>query len=372
MEVKIVEVSSRKQLMQFIKFPKKLYAGNPCFVPALDSGEFRMLGKANPAHEFCGTKYLLAMDGLQVVGRIAAIANSQEIEQKGIRKLRFGWLDFEDNHAVSAALIGAVEHWGRELRLNHAEGPVGFSNMDRVGMLTSGFDELSNMATIYNAAYYPEHLSQLGYREDKQWLEHEIESPAEVPAKLHQLQDIIQRRYDVRILPIKHRSDILPYIKPFMHLMREAYQDLPSYVPLTPRQMEFYASQFKRYLNPEYLCFVGNRAGDLLGFGISIPSVAKALQRCNGKIWPFGWWHLLREMRRPDRAELLLIGIHPDWQNKGLTSLIFPKIMETVIRHGVKKVESNPELVDNKAVQALWKQYTVRQHKTRATFVKNI
>lgn len=370
MSIRVTEVRTKQQLRAFIHFPDQLYAGNPCYVPPLKADEWNTLTSKNPAFAFCTVRLLLAERDGTVVGRVAGIINRNEIKHEESSKLRFGWLDFVDDPAVSAALLHELEQWARQAGVRFIEGPVGFTNFDKAGMLTFGFDELSNMVTIYNAPYYPEHLSLLGFEAHKNWVEYEFQVPDPIPERYVKAADMVRQRYGLRTVPLHSKKEMRRFANEVFELIEITYRDNYDYIAFTPEQRQYYLRQFMNMLPPEYLCVVANAEGQLVGFAITMPSVVRALQRSKGKLFPFGWWHLWRALRRPERGELLLIGVQPAWRNKGINALIFPEIISNFHQKGIKVAESNPELEDNTAVQALWKQADSRQHKRRVIFAK--
>ena len=369
--ITIEEVKSRKQRHQFLNFPFELYKGNPYWVPELLSADLQALWK-NPALEFCKTRYFLASQNGKVAGRIAAIINQKEIEKTGRSLARFGWIDFVDDPAVSAALFEAAETWARSEGAEAIHGPLGFTDLDREGMLIEGFEELGTIATNYNHPYYKEHLEKLGYTKSTDWVEFEIDVPAQVDDRIRDFSRKIAERYKIRELGAKNKQQFKPFIPKVFELLDEAYADLYGTVPLTEKQVKFYADQYFGFINPDFVALVLNEKDELVGFGITMPSLSKAFQKSRGRLFPFGFIHLLKAMKKNDRADFYLVAVRKDYQRKGVQALIFDKIWNTFIRFGIKKVETNPELEYNTAVQAMWSNYNPRQHKRRRCFIKQL
>lgn len=369
--VVIKEVKSRKQRRQFLNFPFELYKGNPYWVPELLTADIQSLWK-NPALEFCKTRYFIASQNGKTVGRIAAIINQKEIEKTGKSLARFGWVDFVDDPQVSAALFGAAEAWAKSEGAEAIHGPLGFTDLDREGMLIEGFEELGTIATYYNYPYYKAHMERLGYAKSIDWVEFEIDVPDQVDTRVSEFSKKIAQRYKIRELGATHKNQFKPFIPKIFELLDEAYAGLYGTVPLTEKQVKFYADQYFGFINPGFVAVVLNEHDELVGFGITMPSLSRAFQKAKGRLFPFGFIHLLKALKKNDRADFYLIAVRKDYQQKGVQALMFDKIWNNFIRFGIKKVETNPELENNSAVQALWSKYHPRQHKRRRCFIKDL
>lgn len=373
MPVQLKVVTSAKDLKSFIRFPHSLYRGNPYYVPLLTLDEFNTLSpQKNPAFEYCEARYWLAYRDGEIVGRVGAILNRKHIEKWNQPYLRFGWLDFIDDHEVSAALMGAVEGWARECSLTAVHGPLGFTDMDREGMLIEGFDELGTMATNYNHPYYPQHLEGLGYLKDTDWVEYELSVPETPNEKIARAAELVLKRYNLRLLPARSKRDLLPYADELFALLEDAYSHLYGTVPMTDKQVKAYTKMYFDFIQPDFVPVVLDEKGKMIAFGISMPSLSKALQKAKGEMFPLGWFHLLRAFGKNDRADLYLVAVADAWQGKGVNAILMNYISETFVRRGIRKVESNPELETNANVQSQWKFYDVRQHKRRRCFIKHI
>ncbi|WP_010522493.1 GNAT family N-acetyltransferase [Aquimarina agarivorans] len=371
--IKIIEVASKKQFLDFVNFPNTLYKDHPCYVPAITKEELNAIKKEeNPVYNNADAAFYLAYKNDKIVGRIAAIANWIEIKELNKPKVRFGWFDFIDDINVTKALIETVVTYGKKHNLSTIEGPVGFSNMDKAGMLTKGFDELNTMITWYNAPYYSEHLKQLGFEEAATWVEFKIDIPTETRPKVVKVANIIQTRYKLKIIKFKKNKEILPYVNRMFELLNKTYDSLQTFVPIQQYQIDHYKKKYLPFVNPDYITCVANEHNEVIAFSIIMPSFSKALQKAGGKLFPFGFLHILKAQRINDTAAFYLIGVDPEYQNKGVAALIFKEMNEIFLRNGIKKVETNPELIENKAIQALWKDYVHKQHKERKTFRKKI
>lgn len=367
----VEEVTTRKQRRQFLNFPFDLYKGNPYWVPELLLSDIKALWK-NPALEFCKTKYFIAKQNGKVMGRIATIINPKEYEKTGKSLARFGWLDFVNDPGISAALFKAAEDWAKANGAEAIHGPLGFTDLDREGMLIEGFEELGTIATYYNYPYYKEHLERLGYVKSTDWVEFEIEVPNNVDPRVSEFSKKIAERYKLRELGATRKSQFKPYIPQVFELLNQAYAHLYGTVPLTEKQVKFYADQYLGFVKPNFISIVLNEHNELVGFGITMPSMSKAFQKAEGRLFPFGFIHLLKALKKNDRADFYLIAVRKDYQGKGVQTLMFDKIWRSFIQFGIKKVETNPELENNLAVQAMWSNYAPRQHKRRRCFIKEL
>jgi GNAT superfamily N-acetyltransferase len=344
MAVELKEVFSAQDLNAFIKFPFSLYKGNTYWVPPLAGDERNTLRRdRNPAFEYCQVRYWLALRDGKPAGRVAAILNQRHIEKWGQKYLRFGWLDFIDDPDVSAALLGAVEAWARELGMEAVHGPLGFTNMDHAGMLIEGFDELATMATLYNFPYYPQHLERLGYGKHTDWVEYEL-TMSPVPNDARQL----------------------------FQIYNEEYKNLYSAVPLSEAQIESAIRQYFGLISPKFVPVVLDEQGKMAAFGIVMPSLSRALQRSRGRLFPFGFLHLLWALNKNDRADLYLVAVKSEYQGKGVNAILMDAVHRLFLKLGIQKIETNPELEWNANVQGQWKYYQKRQHKRRRAFIKQL
>lgn len=373
MTIRLNEVTTRKELRAFIRFPVDLYRNNPHYVPALFFDELNTLQKGkNPAFEHCEARYWLAYRDGHIAGRIAALLNHKHIEKWGQKYMRFGWIDFIDDEAISAALLSAVETWARETGMQAVHGPLGFTDLDREGMLIEGFDELATLATIYNHPYYPQHLEKQGYSKDIDWMEYEMTVPSQPEATIARIADISKRRYKLRLLEVHGKKELLKYADELFDILDESYAHLYGTVPLTRRQVETYVKQYFGFIQPDFVPVVLDDTGRMVAFGITIPSLSEALQKSRGRLFPFGFVHMLKALKTFDVFDLYLVAVRKEYQSKGVNAILMDRMNEVFLCLGVKKVESNPELETNANVQGQWKYYQRRQHKRRRVFLKQI
>ena len=373
MSLEIREVTTLRELRAFIRFPLSLYRNHPCYVPALFMDEMNTLRKdKNAAFEHCQARYWLAYRDGKIVGRVAAIHNRRHIEKWNQPYLRFGWLDFVDDPAVSTALLGQVEEWARALGLTAVHGPLGFTDMDRQGMLIEGFDEVGTLATLYNYPYYPAHLEKLGYAKDTDWMEYQITLPEKPDERVERAVEILQRRYKLRMLKVKRKKELLDVALDIFHLLDDEYKNLYGTVPMSERQMQSYIDQYFGLVIPSFVPVVFDENNKMVAVGIAFPSFSRALQKSRGELFPFGFIHLLRAMKKNDLADLYLVAIRSDFQGKGVNALLMNQVIKAMREFGIKKVESNPELETNDAVRSQWRTFDARQHKRRRCFIKHL
>ena len=368
-DIKVKQVLNSSDLELFIKFPMELYKGNPYYVPPLINEEKSIWVKEeNPALQYSEAAQFLAYKGENIVGRIAVMINHKEEKELGIRKVRFGWLDFIDDIEVSKSLINTAIEYAKSKGISKIEGPMGFTNLDKAGMLTKGFDKLATMIGIYNFDYYPKHMEELGLVKEKEWVEFEINFPDTLPDKVEKFSNLIAEKYELELVKFKSKKDILPLVEPMFKLLDDTYKHLSTYTPITQEQIKHYKEKYFKFIDKDYIVCIKDKSGSLISFAITMPSYSKALQKAKGKLFPFGWWHLLNAGKKNDRANFYLIGIHPQYQKRGITAIIFKEIYETFKKKGVKFLETNPELEENASIQALWQDYHPTNHKRRRTY----
>lgn len=376
MSIKIVKVESKKQLKTFIRFNYELYKGNKYFVPELYEDTLNTLHKGrNAAFEFCEADYFLAYRDGKVIGRIAAIINNRANEKWGHKTVRFGWVDFIDDKEVVDALFKTVEEWGRERGMTEIEGPLGFTDMDPEGMLIEGFDRLGTMATIYNHPYYPEHMQRMGYLKGAEWIEFLFTVPEQRWEKAIRVSAIVERKYELKIVKCKSRSELAKrYGKQLFNLINECYSELHGYSELSEKQIEQYIKMYLPVIDLRLASFVVDKDDNLIAIGVSIYSLSEALRKAKGKMFPFGWWHMAKALfiKQPKNLDFLLVAVKPEYQNKGVFAMMFNDLLGNYIEMGIKNIESNPELEDNKKILAQWESFDKEQHKRRRTFKKEL
>ena len=371
----IKEAKTQGELHAFVKFPFTLYKDNPYWVPPLIKDEIETIDpNLNPVYQNADARLFLAYYKEKVVGRIAAIVNWIEVNEIKKSKVRFGWFDTIDNIEVTKLLIDKVIEFGQKHNLKSIEGPLGFSNLDKAGLLIEGFKERNTLITLYNHPYYVEHLKKLDFNEAARWVEYEIKIDdfESSPEKVKRFSKLIMERYNLTLLNFKNRSEILPYVDQMFDLLDKTYNSLQTYIPIQDYQIENYKKRFLKFVNPDFIKCIIDNEGKLICFSITMPSFTKALKSINGKLTFLNSYHILKAMYFNDRASFYLIGIRPDYQNKGIPAIIFNEMQKLFNKQKITIVETNPELEENTAIQKLWKNYEHRLHKRRATFNKKI
>lgn len=376
MAIQIKTVSSKAEMKIFARFGNKLYKGNRYYVPSMPMDDMNTFDKEkNGAFDFSEAEFYLAFKDGEVVGRVAAIINHKANEAWKVNQVRFGWIDFIDDLEVSAALLDAVIAFGKAHGMTQIVGPLGFTDFDPEGMLVEGFDRLSTMALIYNHPYYPEHMKKHGYYKETGWVEYRITIPEVLPEKHIKIAEIVRERYKLKVRKLTRRQIRKErYGHKLFHLINETYCVLYGYSLLSEKQIDQYVDLYLSLVDTKMLTFIEDQEGELIGAGITIPSLSEALQKCNGEIFPFGWWHLLKAMflKKPDTLDLLLIGVRPDWQNKGVNSLLFVDLFQNYRKMGFRYAETNANLETNAKVQAMWVPFDKELHKRRWVFGKDI
>ena len=363
----LCKVNSKKDYNAFFSFPFTLYKNCRQWVPAITSEEKAIFNPAsNPVFENAEAKLFLVKKEKQVVGRIAAMINWIEVKEQGKTKVRFGWYDTIDDIEVSNLLIDAVYDWGKQNSLTYLEGPMGFSNMDKAGLLVQGYE--------YMNTYQKNHLETLGLVKQAEWVEFKIKifKAEDAPEKVKKYAELIAKRYELNSLEFSSRKELTPYVDKMFDLLNKTYDKLQSFVPIQPYQVEHYKKKYFSYIHPRFIKCVTDQSGNLIAFAITMPSFSKALKKVNGSLYPFGFLHILRALKKNDRASFYLIGIDPAYQNKGITAILFNAIQKMFNAQGITDVETNPELEENSAIQLMWKNYEHQLHKRRRTYKKAI
>jgi len=372
MSIEIKKISTNADLTKFIKFPYKIYSGNKYWCPPLHSDEKQTLRKdKNPAFEFCESEYWLAYKGTESVGRIAGIINHKANKRWNEQLVRFGWIDFIDDPEVSGKLIETVENWGKEKGMKGIHGPLGFSDMDNEGMLIYGFNELATISSIYNHPYYPEHFQKMGFLKAADWMQFEITITPIIPEKFIKMAALVEQKYNLHVVKVKKAKELIPYARKMFIMLNEAFDDLYGYSQLSEKQMDIYIKKYFGFIRPEFVSLVLDTNDDVIGFGISLPSLTTALQRCKGKLFPFGFLHLLKAFKRNHFVDMALVGVRPDYQTKGVLAMVYRDLHKSYTDYNILKATTNPQLEDNVKALSIWKNFEGRQHIRRRCWIKN-
>lgn len=375
--IHITPVESKKDLKSFIHFNYDLYKNNEYAVPELSLDLMNTFSKKkNAALEFCEFQLFLAKREGKVVGRIAAIINHKANKVWETEEVRFGWIDFIDDIAVSKALLDTVEKWGKERGMKKMVGPLGFTDFDREGMLIEGFDRLGTMSTYYNYPYYPQHMEQHAMEKEIDWVERYVACPDEIPEKYARISALVAKRSGLRVKKLQNMKEVMRenWGHKIFRLINDSYSPLFGYSPLSEKQIDQLVNTYMPLVDLRMQSLILNEADELVGVGISMPSIVRALQKARGQLLPFGWWHLLKALKwkHEDGVELLLIAIRPDYQSKGVNALIFNDLIPVYQEMGFKWAETNPQLEDNFQSQAQWEYLNPIVHKRRRCYKRNI
>ncbi len=371
--IQLKEIHTKKEMKQFVMFPFSLYKDNKYWVPPIIKDEINSFDKAkNPVFEHAEARFFIALKNGNIAGRIVAIINSYEIEKQGIKKMRFGWFDVIDDVEVTKTLINKVIEIGKEHGLEYVEGPVGFSNLDKTGILIEGFDHIGTMVTWYNHPYYKEHLTKLGFVKEKEYLEHKFKFKNVDGKYYERVANILKKRFELKPLNFSSSKEIMPYVNEMFKLFSETYSKLSTFVPISDTEIEYFKKKFINFINPEYIKFVVDKNDKLIAFAVVMPSFSRALQKAKGKLFPLGIFHLLKARKQSKDAIFYLIGVHPDYQNKGVTAIIFDEFYRVFALKGIENCIRTPELEENEAIRKIWEDFNPKIHKRRRTYRYNL
>ncbi len=374
----IKEVLTKADRRTFVDYPNRLYRDVKNFVPAFYGDDMADWDrKKNPAFEYCEARAFLAYRDDEVVGRIGAILSRKANQTWGTRRMRFSQVDFVDDREVSKALFDTVENWAREKGCDEVHGPLGFCDLDREGMLIEGFDKRSMFITYYNHPYYIEHLTELGYVKDTDWIEHMIpigdgSESDEIYKRLKRISDTMLRRTGYHKVDVRKRSDAKPYVRKAFELINVAYAPLYGVVELTERQIDKYTNKFLPLIDPDFCCLIVDDNDELMGFGVGAPSMAEAMKKSRGRLFPIGWAGVLKAQKFNDTLDLFLIAVRPELQKKGVNGIIMEHLYSGCVKHGIHQAETGPQLETNTKVHSQWKMFNIEPHKRRRCFIKKI
>lgn len=374
MSIIIKEVTTKKDLWKWVRFPNKLYRNNKYFVPFLGVDEFGTFSKdQNPAYEFCETKLLLAYRDGEIVGRIAGLINHAYNKKWGKNALRFTRFDFIDDYEVSSRLFGEIEAWGRERGFDEIMGPIGFTDLDHEGMLVEGFEEFNMSITFYNHPYYLDHFERLGLVKDIDWIEFRIQVPTEPDPRIERIANRIIEKNGYQVVIYNDRKTLQKEAYEAFEVIDVAFSKLYGTVPLTPAVVKSMIEQYIPLVELDYICSVKDRDGKIIGFGALIPSIAKALKKSDGKLFPFGIFRLMRALKgKNDTLEMFFVAVEPEYQSQGVPAIIIHALSKNLIKRGVRYCETGPQLETNKDVHSMWGHFEKRQHRRRRCYIKKL
>lgn len=371
--ITIKEALTKKEMKDYVMFSFELYKNNPYWIPPIIAEELETFDKTkNPALQTAEAHFYLAYKDNKIVGKIAAIINWEEVKLLGKRKTRFGWFDVIDDIEVTKALLEKVEELGKKHQMDHIEGPIGFSNLDKVGILTEGFDQMGNMITWYSLPYYKEHFEQLGFVKEKEYIESTFSFSNIDPTQFTKFSSLVKQRYELRSLNFTKTKDIMPYVDKMFDLFNETYSKLQSFVPINSIQKEYFKKKYISFINPEFIKFIMDKNDNMIAFAIVMPGFSQALKKANGKLFPFGFYHLLQARKHSKEVVFYLIGVTPEYQSKGVTAIIFDEYYKICQAKGIDTCTRTPELEENHAIHNLWKNFNTKINKRRRTYKKEL
>ena len=375
-EIIIKEVKTKSELRRFVQFGIELYEGNPYYCPPIFFDEVNTFDpESNPALEVCDFILYMAYRNGKIVGRIAGIINHRANEAWGVKKCRFGWFDFVDDYSVFCSLIDAVAEWGRARGMERLNGPVGFTDFDHQGLLIEGFDYNAPMASLYTHPYYIAHYERYGLTKEADWIEYQITPPKQAPERMRRVVDLVAKRYNLHTVKVKSVRELKQrYGYTYFDVLDSAYQKLYNYQPMTPRQKQYYCKMYFPLLNFDFVTMVANEKDEIVAVGLGMPSLSEALRKCRGRLFPFGWYHLIKALKAKKMTDfdLLLIAVRPDYQDKGVTSLIFNEMTPHFTKYGIQRVETTAILETNHKSLANFADFEHIQHKRRRAYIKNL
>ncbi len=373
MNINIVPVKTKKDIKKFVDFQFELYKNDKYWVPPIKADERKALSpETNPAFEFCDAEFYLAYRDGKIVGRVGAIVNKAYNEKTGEKFVRVSRIEFVNDYEVSAALIKAVEDFGKQRGMTKIHGPLGFTNLDTQGMLIEGFDYLPSIASVYNKSYYKDHFEKLGFGKEIDWVEFRLTLVEQAIKKAKRGADLLKRRYGFDVLRFSSRDEMKKYAPKIFEILNGAFADLPFVIPFSKKMADFYINKYFNILNPNYVRVVLNKEKDVIGFIVGMPSLSEAMQKANGKLFPFGFTHILKALKKPKVIDLLLTGVMPDYANSGVAVMLFADLQEQMLQEGISTMETTGIFETNGAAISNWKNYDHIQHKRRRCFVKEL
>ena len=376
MAVEIREIHTKRELRQFIQFANDLYADCPYYCPPLFFDEMNCFNaEKNPALEVCDYQLWMAYREGKPVGRIAGIINRRANEKWGFKHVRFGWFDFIDDKEVSKALLDTVAAWGKERGMDALNGPVGFTDFDHEGLLWEGYEYPAVMASLYNYPYYVNHIDAYGLVKEADWIELQVFPPKEVPERIERLAEMVKQRYHVKIVKVKNSRELVKRFGiEYMDVIDAAYQKLYNFQPMTDKQKNYYKDMYFQFLNFDFVTLVVNENEELVGVGLGMPDIAPALRKSGGKLFPFGWYHLIKALKakKMERFSFLLIAVRPDYQDKGINALFLQDQIPLINQYGIHTLETTSMLETNTKVLSFFMQFDHKQHKRHRAYIKTI
>ncbi len=371
MAVTIKTCDTISDLKKFVQFPYDLYKNNSYWVPPIKKDELNALqAQTNPAMKNCDVQFWIVMKDGKVAGRVGSIINKSYNEKVGKNMCRLSRIEFIDDKEVSALIFKTVEDWAKEKGMEGVHGPLGFTNLDHQAVLIEGFDHLPSIASEYHLSYYKEHFEAANYDKERDWVEFRLTLADSIPEKALKLNDMIQRRYKLKVIHFNTKEEMRAYANKIFNLLNNAFDELFSFVKMDDEVAGFYINKYFNILNPKFVKVIEDENNDVIGFIVSLPSLSEAMQKANGKLFPLGWYHIMQALKKPKVVDLLLTGIHPDWQARGVSAILITELQKVMMEHGVTDVETTGIIETNEKAISHWKNYDHIQHKRKRCFIK--
>ncbi len=372
MSVTLQTIQSKKQKNDFVNLPFEIYKKNAYWVPPLKSDELKSMDAGhNPAMRFCDAEYWIAYQNGKPAGRIAAIINHKYNEKVGKKLGRFSKLEFFDNKEVFVALMDKAIAWMKQKGMKTVHGPLGFTNLDNQGLLIEGFDYLPSVASVYHLPYYQKYLEDYGFEKEIDWLEFRLNIGAKAINKSMRGAKLLKKRFGLEVIRFKKASDVLPHAKALFEVVNDAFASLPFVIPFDKEMVDMYVEKYFKIINPKYVYFV-KKGDELAGFFLAVPSLSRAMQKGNGKLFPFGFYHIKKAIKNPEVIDFFLGGVKPEYDREGIAVVLYAEIQNQMLKDGLHIVETTGNFETNRHVIANWKNFDHIQHKRRRCFIKNI
>ena len=369
--MELQEVTSRRQLRRFVRFPDSLYKGCPQYVPALHMDQMRTLTK-DAALEYCTHKMWLVTEGKKVLGRICAMINPHYNERYNKKCVRFGWFDCVNDAKVAKMLLEAAEKWGKEQGMEKIHGPLFFNTLGKQGMLVEGYENVPPFNCIYNYPYYNEFVEGYGFEKECDWVQYRMHSQLGVPDKAKRVAKIVMERYNLHFGSLSKLKKDKALVRKFFEVYNDSFAtSVANFIPLTEKEIDEEAASVMPFITDKASCLLLDEHNEIVAFGISFPSISQALQKAKGRLFPFGWWHLLRAMRNYETTDLMVNGAAPEWQNKGVSAVYYEKMADKAKVIGNRWAISNPQIESNSAVN-IWNSYEHEPFMRRRCYIKTI
>lgn len=371
--ITIKTVNTKHERKEFTMLPFEIYKGNKFWIPPIIKAEMKIFDiSTNPALGFCDACFWIALDGEKTIGRIGAIINRKYNEKIGMKMGRFTRFECTNNPEAAHLLLNTAENWLREKGMEKVHGPLGFTNLDLQGMLVEGFDHLPSIASVYHLDYYGGLIESAGYEKEIDWVEFRLKLEDKIPEKATRLVDMIKTRYKLSVVHFKKTKEMLPYTHQLFDLLGKAFEELPYVSEFDDATTDYYIKKYFTFLNPEFVKVLVDENNVMKGFIVGMPSLSVAMQKCNGKLFPFGFRHVLKALKHPTEMDLVLTGIDPHLQGQGVAAVLIYELQLVLGKYKVPYVETTGIFETNhKAIQT-WKNYEHIQHKRRRCYVKSL